>query len=178
MNENIDAKSVLLDFLIMYKGKVFRKLPSNDDDEVLCKKRIINDIENINKYIMNKIIYNKKKDFDYTYELFSCEDINNMYELNEEIYYKNMKSSNFKYLQEVSIVDDSFEYFVVKIRNSIIIGIEFIFNFTPLVDLLYRYCDDLNTNQIIEKYFEMFNIKNYENFQQNMDENYNIAVVS
>lgn len=166
-----DAKSVLIDYLIMYKSRILYKLNPSDEEQSLSKKRIINDIDNIIKYInykSNNVTINK-------YELFSSDDIHNMYEVDDEIFYKNIKSGEFQYLQEVSLQDNSFELFVLKVSNGIIIDIGFIFNFSPLYDLLYKHYE-MDINTIIEKYFKMFNIKNFESFEKSMNKDYNIII--
>lgn len=171
-----DAKSVLLDYLIMYKSRLYNKLSPCDDDQCLCKKRIINDVDNIIKYIIDRSNNIKINSIKVKYELFSSDDIHNMYEVDDEIFYKNIKSGEFEYLQQVSLQDNSFELFILRIVDGVITDIGFIFNFSPLSDLLYKHYE-MGINEIIEKYFKMFNIKDFQGFEKTLNKDYNIIIV-
>lgn len=172
MNNNI---STLLDYLIMYKSHLMRNTFTCDCGS--CHNKTLNDINVLIRFIKNKLsnINSKSKNF-YTYELFSREDIINLYEVDDELYYKNMKNKLYDYVLQASTRDFSFEYILLKISSGVIVEVEFVFNFTPLIDLLYKHYDKPYNNTIL-KFLNMFEIKSYDKFQEYLDEQYNIIKI-
>lgn len=162
--------SILLDYLMMYKSGLLSKRYKIEDS--VSRNKMMNDIDNIIRLITSKITSENQRDNSFSMELFRTCDILNLYEVDEELFYKNIRTENYEYLMNVSIhQEDSFEYFILRLSNGKIIDIEFIFNFTPLVDMLYNHYDK-PYNIIISKFFKMFNIKDFYDFRELMDLEY------
>lgn len=176
-NSELDYVITVLNYIVKYRLMLKSDFIKSTDYDEIQFKRITNDVENIYRYL-NDNKYYKDNNIDTRYELFSPDDIHNLYDLDDELYHKNRKTSNYRYIYDCALNDCSFDLFLIKIVDGVFEDISFIFNAVPLIDMLYKYYEDKSNPEVVERFFNIFKIKDYKDFEQNMNKYYDIISIT